>query len=200
MNIHRYTIDHAPKINRKFPKSPSLSLKFTKPYPSNLSLSLNLHTETAKEIWENVVVIIFSNLQMFWKMAQYRHYTNGTSDHVSIGIRASSSSSSQKQQKLGRIRRLGYRSDKNSRGGLSLVGAVIVFLCLVLIVTVLAYNFLSTDNRSSNEGLFWFPFVLFGFWESVRKMRKSENGELIYWFWSESELNLILIELHIVAS
>ncbi|KAL3574247.1 hypothetical protein D5086_024860, partial [Populus alba] len=84
-------------------------------------------------------------------MAQYRHYTNGTSDHVSIGIRASSSSSSQKQQKLGRIRRLGYRSDKNSRGGLSLVGAVIVFLCLVLIVTVLAYNFLSTDNRSSNE-------------------------------------------------
>ncbi|KAJ6877928.1 hypothetical protein NC651_030617 [Populus alba x Populus x berolinensis] len=83
-------------------------------------------------------------------MAQYRHYTNGTSDHVSIGIRASSSSS-QKQQKLGRIRRLGYRSDKNSRGGLSLVGAVIVFLCLVLIVTVLAYNFLSTDNRSSNE-------------------------------------------------
>ncbi|KAH8490188.1 hypothetical protein H0E87_022641 [Populus deltoides] len=84
-------------------------------------------------------------------MAQYRHYTNGTSDHVSIGIRASSSSSSQKQQKLGRIRRLGYRSDKNSRGGLSLVGAVIVFLCLVLIVTVLAYNFLSTDNRSINE-------------------------------------------------
>ncbi|KAL9379822.1 hypothetical protein Peur_028304 [Populus x canadensis] len=84
-------------------------------------------------------------------MAQYRHYTNGTSDHVSIGIRAASSSSSQKQQKLGRIRRLGYRSDKNSRGGLSLVGAVIVFLCLVLIVTVLAYNFLSTDNRSSNE-------------------------------------------------
>ncbi|KAJ6884698.1 hypothetical protein NC652_031643 [Populus alba x Populus x berolinensis] len=84
-------------------------------------------------------------------MAQYRHYTNGTSDHVSIGIRASSSSSSQKQQKLGRIRRLGCRSDKNSRGGLSLVGAVIVFLCLVLIVTVLAYNFLSTDNRSSNE-------------------------------------------------
>ncbi|KAG6751116.1 hypothetical protein POTOM_045634 [Populus tomentosa] len=54
-------------------------------------------------------------------MAQYRHYTNGTSDHVSIGIRASSSSSSQKQQKLGRIRRLGYRSDKNSRGRLSLV-------------------------------------------------------------------------------
>ena len=87
-------------------------------------------------------------------MAQYRHYTNGTSDHVSIGIRASSSSSSQKQQKFGRIRRLGYRSDKNSRGRLSLVGAVIVFLCLVLIVTVLAYNFLSTDNRSSNEGLF----------------------------------------------
>ncbi|KAH8490015.1 hypothetical protein H0E87_022516 [Populus deltoides] len=84
-------------------------------------------------------------------MAQYRHYTNGTSDHVSIGIRASSSSSSQKQQKLGRIRRLGYRSDKNSRGGFSLVGAVIVFLCLVLIVTVLAYNFLSTDNRSINE-------------------------------------------------
>ncbi|XP_011038141.1 PREDICTED: uncharacterized protein LOC105135119 [Populus euphratica] len=88
---------------------------------------------------------------MFYKMAQYRHYTNGTSDHVSIGIRASSSSSSQKQQKLGRIRRLGYRSDKNSRGGLSLVGAVIVFLCLVLIVTVLAYNFLSTNSRSSNE-------------------------------------------------
>ena len=86
-------------------------------------------------------------------MAQYRHYSNGTSDHVSIGVRASSSSSSQ-QHKLGRIRRLGYRSDKNSRGGLSLVGAVIVFLCFVLVVTVLAYYFLSTDNSSSNKGLF----------------------------------------------
>ncbi|KAF9670647.1 hypothetical protein SADUNF_Sadunf13G0090600 [Salix dunnii] len=83
-------------------------------------------------------------------MAQYRHYSNGTSDHVSIGVRASSSSSSQ-QHKLGRIRRLGYRSDKNSRGGLSLVGAVIVFLCFVLVVTVLAYYFLSTDNSNVND-------------------------------------------------
>ncbi|KAJ6757935.1 ALKALINE CERAMIDASE-RELATED [Salix koriyanagi] len=82
-------------------------------------------------------------------MAQYRHYSNGTSDHVSIGVRGSSSSS--QQHKLGRIRRLGYRSDKNSRGGLSLVGAVIVFLCLVLVVTVLASYFLSTDNSSSNK-------------------------------------------------
>ncbi|KAB5512610.1 hypothetical protein DKX38_029638 [Salix brachista] len=76
-------------------------------------------------------------------MAQYRHYANGTSDHVSIGIRASSSSSH--QQKSGRVRRLGYRSDKSSRGGCSLIGAVIVFLCLVLVVTVLAYYFLSTE-------------------------------------------------------
>ncbi|KAJ6762079.1 TRANSMEMBRANE PROTEIN (DUF616) [Salix koriyanagi] len=76
-------------------------------------------------------------------MAQYRHYSNGTSDHVSIGIRASSSSSH--QQKSGRVRRLGYRSDKSSRGGCSLIGAVIVFLCLVLVVTVLAYYFLSTE-------------------------------------------------------
>ncbi|KAG5233237.1 transmembrane protein [Salix suchowensis] len=82
-------------------------------------------------------------------MAQYRHYSNGTSDHVTIGVRASSSSS--QQHKLGRIRRLGYRSDKNSRGGLSLFGAVIVFLCLVLVVTVLASYFLSTDNSSSNK-------------------------------------------------
>ncbi|KAF9661636.1 hypothetical protein SADUNF_Sadunf19G0089400 [Salix dunnii] len=76
-------------------------------------------------------------------MVQYRHYSNGTSDHVSIGIRASSSSS--QQQKSGRVRRLGYRSDKSSRGGCSLIGAVIVFLCLVLVVTVLAYYFLSTE-------------------------------------------------------
>ncbi|KAJ6855543.1 hypothetical protein NC651_040256 [Populus alba x Populus x berolinensis] len=85
-------------------------------------------------------------------MAQHRHYTNGTSDHVSIGIRASSSSSSQ-QQKSGRVRRLGYRSDKSSRGGLSLIGAVIVFLCLALVVTVLAYYFLSTENTTNDKGV-----------------------------------------------
>ncbi|XP_011001770.1 PREDICTED: uncharacterized protein LOC105141171 [Populus euphratica] len=85
-------------------------------------------------------------------MAQHRHYTNGTSDHVSIGIRASSSSSSQ-QQKSGRVRRLGYRSDKSSRGGLSLIGAVIVFLCLVLVVTVLAYYYLSNENITNDKGV-----------------------------------------------
>ncbi|KAL9382490.1 hypothetical protein Peur_025525 [Populus x canadensis] len=85
-------------------------------------------------------------------MAQHRHYTNGTSDHVSIGIRATSSSSSQ-QQKSGRVRRLGYRSDKSSRGGLSLIGAVIVFLCLALVVTVLAYYFLSNENTINDKGV-----------------------------------------------
>jgi hypothetical protein len=88
-------------------------------------------------------------------MAQHRHYTNGTSDHVSVGIRASSSS---QQQKSGRVRRLGYRSDKSSRGGLSLIGAVIVFLCLALVVTVLAYYFLSNENTTNDKGLFFFFF------------------------------------------
>ncbi|CAL1363400.1 unnamed protein product [Linum trigynum] len=86
-------------------------------------------------------------------MAQYRqsgqHYSNGgtPADHVSIGVRASSS---QQQQLLqhkpgGRVRRSG-RSDKSRSGSFS-IGAVIVFLCLVLVVTGLAYNYLSAEDK-----------------------------------------------------
>lgn len=117
---------------------------------------------------------------MFWKMAQHRHYTNGTSDHVSVGIRASSSSS--QQQKSGRVRRLGYRSDKSSRGGLSLIGAVIVFLCLALVVTVLAYYFLSNENTTNDKGLFfffWFCVVAEKVWENERKWNQSFRFVLI---------------------
>jgi Flp pilus assembly protein TadB len=105
-------------------------------------------------------------------MAQHRHYTNGTSDHVSVGIRASSSSS--QQQKSGRVRRLGYRSDKSSRGGLSLIGAVIVFLCLALVVTVLAYYFLSNENTTNDKGLFFFFFGFVWLLRKCEKMRESE--------------------------
>jgi hypothetical protein len=104
-------------------------------------------------------------------MAQHRHYTNGTSDHVSVGIRASSSS---QQQKSGRVRRLGYRSDKSSRGGLSLIGAVIVFLCLALVVTVLAYYFLSNENTTNDKGLFYFFFGFVWLLRKCEKMRESE--------------------------
>ena len=110
---------------------------------------------------------------------QYRHYSNGTSDHVSIGIRASSSSS--QQQKSGRVRRLGYRSDKSSRGGCSLIGAVIVFLCLVLVVTVLAYYFLSTEITINGKGLFlffWFSLVA----EKVLEMRESNQSSILFEF------------------
>jgi hypothetical protein len=114
-------------------------------------------------------------------MAQHRHYTNGTSDHVSVGIRASSSSS--QQQKSGRVRRLGYRSDKSSRGGLSLIGAVIVFLCLALVVTVLAYYFLSNENTTNDKGLFffffWFCVVAEKVWENERKWNQSFRFVLI---------------------
>ncbi|KAJ8760494.1 hypothetical protein K2173_015161 [Erythroxylum novogranatense] len=82
-------------------------------------------------------------------MAQYRqsglHFTNGTSDHVSVGIRPSSSS----HQKPSRSRR-SSRSDKG-RSGFS-IGSVILILCLVFSATVLAYYYLSTDNRGFGAG------------------------------------------------
>ncbi|XP_065881172.1 uncharacterized protein [Euphorbia lathyris] len=84
-------------------------------------------------------------------MAQYRqsgyHYSNGASDHVSIGIRASPSQ--QQQYKPVRIRR-SARSDK-SRAPSYLIGAVIVFLCLAFVVTVLAYYYLSADSKETND-------------------------------------------------
>ncbi|KAJ9167142.1 hypothetical protein P3X46_021813 [Hevea brasiliensis] len=82
-------------------------------------------------------------------MAQYRqsghHYSNGTSDHVSIGIR---SPPSQQQYKPVRVRR-SARSDKSRAAAFS-IGAVIVVLCIVLGVTVLAYYYLSVDDKEIN--------------------------------------------------
>lgn len=79
-------------------------------------------------------------------MAQYRqsgserfgvrshdlHHGNGTSDHVSIGIRAP-----HKQSR-------GRRFNKNRRIS---IGAVAVILFIALVVTVLAFNYLSRDNK-----------------------------------------------------
>ncbi|KAG6626863.1 probable hexosyltransferase MUCI70 [Carya illinoinensis] len=73
--------------------------------------------------------------------------SNGTPDHVSIGIRAAPS------HKQSRSRR-SARSDWGRRVSF---GAVIVILSLVLVVTVLAYYYLSSDTRdvsnAENEGL-----------------------------------------------
>ncbi|KAJ7973941.1 Transmembrane protein (DUF616) [Quillaja saponaria] len=62
--------------------------------------------------------------------------SNGTSDHVAIGVRAA-------PHKQHRPRR-SARSDKSLQFS---VGAVIVFLALVLAVTVLAYYYLSRDSK-----------------------------------------------------
>ncbi|EEF35560.1 uncharacterized protein LOC8262724 [Ricinus communis] len=100
-------------------------------------------------------------------MAQYRqsghHYINGatSSDHVSIGIRASPSasssypaaaaaSSSQSQYKPIRGRR-SARSDKSHCSSSFSIGALIVVLSLVLVVTVLAYYYISADNKEIND-------------------------------------------------
>ncbi|CAN1235367.1 Probable hexosyltransferase MUCI70 [Linum perenne] len=78
-------------------------------------------------------------------MAQFRqsgqHFPNG-SDHVSVGVRGSSSS---QHLKSGRGRRSG-RSDKGRFVSFS-IGAVVLFLCAVLVVTVLAYNYLSAEDK-----------------------------------------------------
>ncbi|KAJ7969704.1 Transmembrane protein (DUF616) [Quillaja saponaria] len=64
------------------------------------------------------------------------HHSNGTSDHVAIGVRSG-------LHKQHRHRRSAL-SDKSLQ---FLVGAVMVFLSLVLVVTVLAYYYLSTDSK-----------------------------------------------------
>ncbi|KAI4346400.1 hypothetical protein L6164_007297 [Bauhinia variegata] len=68
------------------------------------------------------------------------HQSNGTSNHMAIGIRGST-------HKQHRLRRSG-RSDKSRQ--LSLV-AIIVFLFLVLVVTALAYYYISTDSKEINN-------------------------------------------------
>ncbi|KAJ9145997.1 hypothetical protein P3X46_028319 [Hevea brasiliensis] len=82
-------------------------------------------------------------------MAQYRqsghHYSNGTSDHLSIGI--CPPTSLQQQYKPVRVRRWA-RSDKGSAAAFS-IGAVIVVLCVVLAVTILAYYYLSADDKGA---------------------------------------------------
>lgn len=103
-------------------------------------------------------------MRKYWeykaRMAQYRqsgterygarashdlhHHSNGSSDHVVLGIRNG-------QHKQGRTRRSG-RSDKGLFG-VSIV-AIIVVLLLVLGVTVLAYYFLSRDSGGNLLRLF----------------------------------------------
>ncbi|KAI4352856.1 hypothetical protein L6164_007068 [Bauhinia variegata] len=68
------------------------------------------------------------------------HQSNGTSDHVAVGIRGST----HKQHRL----RRSARSDKSRH--LSVV-VIIVFLFLVLVVTVLAYYYISTDSKEINN-------------------------------------------------
>ncbi|WCJ44137.1 hypothetical protein M5689_024825 [Euphorbia peplus] len=80
-------------------------------------------------------------------MAQYRqsgyHYSNGgASDHVSIGIRASPS---QQQYKPVRVRR-SARSDKARASSSCLIGAVIVVISFVFVVTVFAYYYLAAGD------------------------------------------------------
>ena len=66
------------------------------------------------------------------------HHANGSGDHVSVGIRATAH-----HLKQPRLRR-SARSDKTRY--FSLV-AIIVFLFIVLVVTVLAYYYLSIDDK-----------------------------------------------------
>ncbi|KAK9271074.1 hypothetical protein L1049_026663 [Liquidambar formosana] len=73
-----------------------------------------------------------SGIDRFGVRSQDLHHGNGSSDHVSIGIRA--------QHKQSRPR----RSNKGRRIS---IGAVSVILCLALVVTVLAFVYLSRDNK-----------------------------------------------------
>lgn len=68
--------------------------------------------------------------------ARASHHSNGSPDHVALGIRGG-------PYKQGRGRRSG-RSDKPLFG--ASIGAIIVVLFLVLGLTVLAYYFLSRDS------------------------------------------------------
>lgn len=76
-------------------------------------------------------------------MAQYRqqlHHANGSSDHVAIGVRSAP------PHKTGRWRR-SARAEKSRR---LFVGSVVAMLSLMLVVTVLAYYFIS-DVHNSKE-------------------------------------------------
>ncbi|KAL5558449.1 hypothetical protein UlMin_034660 [Ulmus minor] len=83
-----------------------------------------------------------SGTERFGARAHDLHYhSNGVSDQVTIGVRAAS-------HKPGRPR----RSGRSNRGlfGVS-IGCVIVVLSLVLVVTGLAYYYISKDNRELNS-------------------------------------------------
>lgn len=70
------------------------------------------------------------------------HYSNGNSDHVSVGIHTPYS---QQQHKPVRVRR-SSRSDKGSVAAFQ-IGAVILVICVVLSVIVLGYYYLSADDK-----------------------------------------------------
>nr|KYP74732.1 hypothetical protein KK1_007423 [Cajanus cajan] len=68
------------------------------------------------------------------------HHANGAGDHVAVGIRGAAA---HKQPRL-------RRSARSDRSTYLSVAAILVFLFLVLVVTVLAFSYISRDEISSN--------------------------------------------------
>ncbi|XP_047146976.1 uncharacterized protein LOC124819491 [Vigna umbellata] len=68
------------------------------------------------------------------------HHTNGSGDHVAVGIRGGAA------HKQPRSR----RSARSDRGTQLSVAAILVFLFLVLVVTVLVFSYISRDEISNN--------------------------------------------------
>ncbi|QCE07993.1 uncharacterized protein LOC114191559 [Vigna unguiculata] len=68
------------------------------------------------------------------------HHTNGAGDHVAVGIR---SGTAHKQPRS-------RRSARSDRGTQLSVAAILVFLFLVLVVTVLVFSYISRDEISNN--------------------------------------------------
>lgn len=65
------------------------------------------------------------------------HLGNGSGDHVAVGIRGGVA---HKQQRL-------RRSGRSDRGAHFSVVAILVFLFLVLVVTFLAFSYISRDGK-----------------------------------------------------
>ncbi|KAL2324725.1 hypothetical protein Fmac_023783 [Flemingia macrophylla] len=68
------------------------------------------------------------------------HHANGSADHVAVGIRGAAA---HKQPRL-------RRSARSDRGTYMSVAAILIFLFLVLVVTVLAFSYISRDEISGN--------------------------------------------------
>ncbi|CAA7018709.1 unnamed protein product [Microthlaspi erraticum] len=86
------------------------------------------------------------------RVGGYPHYANNgaassSSDHVAIGIRNGVGGASQQHGKTNRWRR-SVRPDRIRRLG---IGSVVFVLCLVLVVTVLAYYYISGFTNSGYD-------------------------------------------------